>query len=216
MWHDWNFLKPIHEFQEAHCAVPRCCTCVVICERRRSVFSFLSWALSMTSFLASWIGMNDINDIMYLFSPVFEGVKEAKSNQFSRGCLYNVTLPNLNATKNCQCLRISVTKPPIQNSETSKKTFTVKLQIRRQQDINSEWLENQSNPPSTWGWVYLSEIHLWYTQPMTKSPTSTHQSVPWLLRTSGKFQQLGSHERQIYRVMMWCDIWIYLENCGGK
>ena len=206
MWHDWNFLKPIHEFQEAHCAVPRCCTCVVICERRRSVFSFLSWALSMTSFLASWIGMNDINDIMYLFSPVFEGVKEAKSNQFSRGCLYNVTLPNLNATKNCQCLRISVTKPPIQNSETWKKTF----KITNQETTGHQFrMTGKPIKPTLQPEVgCISEIHLWYTQPMIKSPTSTHQSVPWLPRTSGKFQQLGSHERQIFdRVMMWCDIW---------
>lgn len=136
------------------------------------------------------------------FLPFFRVLKKLSPNQCSRGCLYNVTLPNVNAQKT-----VSVSGFLSQNHQSKTQKHQKKhLQTRRQQDINSEWLQtNQTNLQPEVGCI--SEIHLWYTQPMTKSPTSTHQSVPWLLRTSGKFQQLGSHERQIYRVMMWCDIW---------
>ncbi len=90
-WYPWLKLCETIKSNEFLVSKPRCCTCVVTCERRRSAFSLLSWALSMTSFLAtrSQVSMiiNDIiYDIMYhqwyhvwYFLPFFLGGEKAES-----------------------------------------------------------------------------------------------------------------------------------------
>lgn len=98
-----------------------------------------------------------------VFSRFFRVLKKLSPNQFSRGCLYNVTLPNVNAQK----LSVSqdfchkTTNPKLWN--TSKKTSTNQETTGHQFRMTA----NQSNPPSTWGWVYQwnsSVIHPTYDQ----------------------------------------------------
>ena len=90
-WYPWLKLCETIKSNEFLVSKPRCCTCVVTCERRRSAFSLLSWALSMTSFLATRsqvsVIINDIiYDIMYhqwyhiwYFLPFFLGGEKAES-----------------------------------------------------------------------------------------------------------------------------------------